>query len=534
MSRVFYKNARVFTGESETDFVTAFAIENGKFVWVGDSSEVDCEDAIDMHGELILPGFIDAHTHPTYISMLVDAIPCTVPVVNSIEEMIAALRKHPNFGKGENAWIEGWGYDESKLAEGRTPTTEDLDKVSTTQPVYVLRSDCHSGICNSRALEIAGITKDTPNPPGAEYGRYPDGRPNGILIEHGANQTVMQAKGSSGFEAEVEKLVRTSEHLSERGIVACADMFCIPAEFEHLDLYREAEKLGYKQLTQVFYDFASLEQYPIKELSQDRKNGRTFVGGLKLFMDGSMSNRTAYMHEPYPDTTDNFGMRTASDKIMQEALDFARENQIQIAFHGMGDAAIETIIDFYGDVEPWMGQYPSVRIEHATLLDPRLIEKMNSKRMKFGVVSNIDFFFAEWDSYSVNLSPEQYARTYMVKEIYRGIEASAMSSDCPATTWADPDNVFMSIKAAVTRRAYNGEDIVQDQKITVPQALLMYTGKAHLVGIMPTVGKIAVGYEASFITLSHDIFSVDPDFIDQIKVAKTWIQGELVWEKDKK
>lgn len=105
-----------------------------------------------------------------------------------------------------------------------------------------------------------------------------------------------------------------------------------------------------------------------------------------------MSNRTAFMHDPYPGTVDDFGMRTADEDIMQRALDFARENHLQIALPGMGDAAVEAIIDFYGDVEPWMGEFPSVRIEHATLLDPRLIEKMNSKKMKFGVVSNIGAF----------------------------------------------------------------------------------------------------------------------------------------------
>ena len=115
--------------------------------------------------------------------MIVNSVPCTVPVVTNIPEMIGALKKHPNFGKGPKDWIEGFGYDESKLAEHRTPTTEDLDKVSTTQPVYVLRSDCHSGICNSRALQIAGITKDTQDPPGAHFGRYANGQPNGVLRE---------------------------------------------------------------------------------------------------------------------------------------------------------------------------------------------------------------------------------------------------------------------------------------------------------------------------------------------------------------
>jgi predicted amidohydrolase YtcJ len=198
-----FVNGKIFTGRSEHDFVSTFKVADGRITWTGDASDVADAEAIDLAGKTVLPGFIDIHTHPSYVAMTVNAVPCTVPVVNNIPEMIEALKKHPNFGKGERAWIEGWGYDESKLAEHRTPTAEDLDRVSTTQPVYVMRSDCHSGICDTRALEIAGITRDTPDPEGARFGRYENGEPNGVLQEHAANNVVIRTKSSQDYQARV-------------------------------------------------------------------------------------------------------------------------------------------------------------------------------------------------------------------------------------------------------------------------------------------------------------------------------------------
>src|SRR4051794_19986209 len=209
-------NGKIFTARNEKEFVSAFKIFDGKISWAGDASEVDATGAIDLKGKTVLPGFIDIHTHPNYVAMTVNSIPCTIPVVNNIPEMIEALKKHQNYGKGSNDWVEGWGYDESKLAEHRTPTAKDLDKVSTTQPVYVLRSDAHSGICNTRALMIAGITKDTPDPEGGHFGRYENGEPNGVLQELAANNVVLRAKAVEDYSTRVSGIAGTGAHYNER------------------------------------------------------------------------------------------------------------------------------------------------------------------------------------------------------------------------------------------------------------------------------------------------------------------------------
>jgi predicted amidohydrolase YtcJ len=381
--------------------------------------------------------------------------------------MIEALKGHPNYGGGEDDWVEGWGYDESKLAERRTPTTEDLDKVSATQPVYVLRSDCHSGVCNARALELAGITRDTPDPEGGRFGRYEDSEPNGALVEHGANDVVLNAKGVQDYPHEVAKLAATTDHFAERGIVAITDMMVFKEPYDDLEVYRDARAEGLKQQAVLYYDWAALTKDPIGDLTDGHRSGRVKLGGIKLFLDGSVSNRTAWTKDACPDSDDH-GMSTLSDDAILAGYEWASRNKVQMAFHAMGDRALEHIIvDLLADNEPWMdGDVPSVRLEHATLLDRA---DQAGKRGEDGLRRGDPGHLLR----RVRLLRPEPLRgpvpaAYPVKTFYDNLDRVALSSDAPATTWADPDDVFVSSKAAASRKAYNGADIVREEAITVP------------------------------------------------------------------
>ena len=198
MTTQLYVNGNVFTGRGEGDFATAFRITDGVFSWVGEHFDIArsrgvANSATDLQGRTVVPGLLDVHTHPALMATLVDAVICLPPEVNSLADLLDKLRSHPNLGQGDEMWIEGFGYDESKYPEVRGPTAADLDEISTTQPVFVRRCDGHSAACNHRALDLAGINRDTPDPAGAQYGRDADGRPNGILTESAATESVAKA-----------------------------------------------------------------------------------------------------------------------------------------------------------------------------------------------------------------------------------------------------------------------------------------------------------------------------------------------------
>jgi predicted amidohydrolase YtcJ len=537
-----YINAKVFTGRAEDDFASAFTVADGRFTWVGDrppagegaggegavgEGAVGEGAVVDLAGATVLPGLLDVHTHPSLIAMTLGAVACTPPRVTSIEQMIEALAASDAHGRGPDVWIEGWGYDEAMLAEGRAPTALDLDRVSRTQPVHVLRSDCHSGVCNTRALELAGITAATPDPPGGSFGRLPDGRPDGVLTEHGANDVVMRAKARSDLAGEVARVARCGRHFAERGIVAATEMMAGLSPFDSLQVLRAAQEHGLVQQVHLYYEWTQLREHGTPDLSESQRTGRVRVAGVKVFMDGSVSNRTAWVSEPYPGTS-SYGMRTLDDDELRAATAYARRNHVQLAVHVMGDQAIAHVIDLLGDEAPWLVGRPSVRLEHATLLTPALIARMNEARMHFGVASQIIFFHAEQSSYAHSLSPLQYTRAYATRTAYESLPDYALSSDRPATTWDDPDDVFVSIRAAVTRRAHNGADIVADQAITVPQAVLLYTGRARALVDFAGVGTIEVGNEASFVVLDRDVFTIDPEQIDRVRIARCYLAGQLL------
>ena len=532
MGSQLYVNGKVFTGRGEDDFATAFRITDGDFDWIGTTDEAAAQRAdstTDLQGRTVVPGFLDVHTHPAFMATLVDAVLCFPPEVTSLADLLDTLRSHPNLGRGDESWIEGFGYDESKYPEGRGPTADDLDEISSTQPILVHRCDGHSAVCNRRALELAGISSQTPDPAGAHYGRDAAGELNGMLIETNATDSVARALPSSDTDQQAANLAGLNGHFAERGIVAVADLLAtmVPAP---LRTFRNAEKLGLRQQCALFYGWSSVADDNISDLTDDERSGRMKIAGLKLFMDGAYSNRTAWTEEPYPDSHDH-GMHTLADDELRAAVAWARRNRIQVAVHAMGDRALNHVLDMFADEEPWMGELPSIRLDHATLFSGGMIDRMNAARMSFAVVSHSIFLFAEYDSYERNLSAQQFEIAYPIRSFYEHLPFTALSSDTPATAWADADNVFTSIKAAVLRQAYNGADIGQAEAVTVSQALLLYTGRARQVVPLDRVGLIEKGYEGSFVVLDRDIFDIPPQEIDQVTVAETWIQGEQVFAR---
>jgi predicted amidohydrolase YtcJ len=525
---VLFVNAKVFLGTGEDDFATAFRIDDGVFTWVGDSPEGT--GGIDLGGATVLPGLLDVHSHPSLLASLADAVPCLPPDVDSLAGLVDRLRTSPELGRGDDRWIEGFGFDESGWPEGRKPTRHDLDLVSTTQPVFVRRCDSHSLVCNTRALELAGITRDTPDPDGGRIGRDGDGEPDGLLVERPAFDRLLGLRPPLGHDEQVARLAGLDAHFLERGIVAVGDLMATLSTDEPLRLFRDAGRAGLRPQFGLYYLWSDLVAAGLPDLTDDDRTGRTTIAGVKLVMDGAYSDRTAWTDEPYPDSCDH-GLQTASDDDLRGAVEWARRNAVQVAVHAMGDRALRYVVDVLGDEEPWLTDRPSVRLEHATLFSPELLDRVTAARMTFGVVSHSIFFFAEYGSYARNLSPDQFAVAYPIRSFYQRVPATALSSDTPATAWSDADDVFVSVQAAVLREAHTGADFNRAEAVTVAQALLLYTGRARLVAPFDGVGLIQPGFEGSFVVLDQDVFTVPPGEIARVRVAETWIQGERVFRR---
>jgi predicted amidohydrolase YtcJ len=523
---VLFVNAKVFPGTGEDDFASAFRIEDGLFTWVGDQSEVD--GGIDLGGRTVVPGFLDVHSHPSLLATLADTVSCLPPDVSSLADLLDRLRTAP--GVPGDGWIEGYGYDESGWPEGRKPTRHDLDQVSTTQPVYVRRCDSHSVVCNTRALELAGITRDTPDPEGGRIGRDADGEPDGLLAERPAWDRLLSLRPPVGHDEQVARLTGLDQHFAERGIVAVGDLMATLTTDDPLRLFRDAAGAGLRPQVALYPLWADLVAAGLPDLTDDDRTGRTTIAGVKLVMDGAYSDRTAWTDDPYPGSCDH-GLQTATHDDLRRAVAWARRNGVQVAVHAMGDRALRTVVDVLGGEQPWLADRPSVRLEHATLFSPELIDRLEAATMEFGVVTHSIFFFAEYGSYERNLSQHQLAVAYPIRSFYERVPAAALSSDTPATAWSDADDVLLSVQAAVLRTAHTGADFNPAEAVTVAQALLLYTGRARLVAPFEGVGLIQPGFEGSFVVLDRDVFTVPPQEIGRVRVAETWIRGEQVFRR---
>lgn len=521
-----FTNARVFTGTGEADFAEAFRVSEGRFTWVGTDADLADPDAVDLGGATVLPGLLDVHQHPAMLAELVVSTVLLPPLVASVADLVATLRGHPALGRGADDWVEGFGYSESGYPEGG-PTCRDLDRVSTTQPVFCLRADVHTAVCNSVLLDAAGITRDTPDPEGARFGRFPDGTPNGVLEEFAALDAVRRLKPPPVADAWVRRLVALNDHYGRLGLTTVDDLLATVMP-DPLATFRRAAEAGFAPRVGLFLQWDPERGLP--DLTDADRTGRVRVAGVKLVTDGAYSNRTAWTLEPYPGG-DDCGLPTLSASELVRGVDWARRNGVQAAVHAMGDRAISIVIDTFADTDPWLEEAPSIRIEHCTLVSEDLLDRIAAARMRFGLVSHTIFLFAEHGDYAANLSASQFEIAYPIRSFYERVPATALASDAPATAWADADNPFVSIKAAVLRRAHNGADIGQRQAVTLGQALELYTHRAAACTTATGVGAIAAGMDADFVVLDRDPFAVPPEELDQIRVRETWIQGRRVWPR---
>ncbi|MCR5034860.1 MAG: amidohydrolase [Clostridia bacterium] len=520
---ILYYNGKISTCDRKHPYAQAMIVDGRCIVWVGNDENIpenEYSKKIDLGGRRVLPGFIDNHMHPVTFAEYNKQISILPPDIMSIEQLIEAIQKvRETTAPGE--WIQGWGFDEGKLAEGRTPNRYDLDQGASDVPVSIVRACQHIRVVNSKALEICGIDAHTPDPEGGQIDRDEKGEPTGILRENARLLVPPFIPKADGAET-VNMLVDLGNLLASQGIVAIGDLGSLDGT-DNYERYRKAITQGFRQDVAMYCMWEDYKDDPDFHITPEQmaEGQQLRICGLKILGDGTFSGRTAWMEEPYPGT-DEYGMSTCSDELLESAIDFCKKHHCQLALHAMGRRTIRRFVDRLAAEE----NFPHVRMEHVTDPAPESI----AKAAKAGIAWSTQpiFLYSEIESYLANLAEDWTRRCYPIRSILEAGVPLSLSTDSPATAWATPSDPLVSIKAAATRVAYDGTDCSKtadgrDERIDVETAIRLYTSEAAKTLGLHDLGRIAAGCRASFVVLDKDILTED-----DVHIIATYINGERV------
>lgn len=344
------------------------------------------------------------------------------------------------------------------------------------------------------------------------------------MKEVAATQLLIRAKSAQSFAGDVSNMVTSSTHYLENGIVAIGELMGRMKPADSYQLYQAAAKEGFKPKVAIYYVYDEVaNNATLKPTNDDQLR----IAGIKVFMDGSISGETAYNQAPYP--SENRGVALTDAAKLRQAIDYARQHQLQVAAHAMGDAAIQLVLAVSHDLTPWLADRPSIRIEHASILSDQMLKEINDATMTYALITQPIFFFAEDESYRQYLSPAQFKLIYRDRSMLASKAAFALSSDAPCTPWADPDSPFVNIYAAVTRKAANGDLVNPAESISVPEAVLAYTNWPAKIGGFKHNGTLQPGMAADFIILDRNIFSIPAEELKDVRVKETWLNGRKVF-----
>ncbi|MEE4296568.1 MAG: amidohydrolase, partial [Wenzhouxiangella sp.] len=413
-----YHNGPVITLDDDLPLAEAVAVTDGRILAVGTKAEVlalagDNTRLMDLEGKTLVPGFVESHGH-TYMMGLQAATANLLPPPDGDGADVASIQRLLTAWTEENAgvvdrvgWIVGFGYDDSQLAEQRHPTRQELDAVSTDYPVVIIHQSGHLGVANSKALELAEVTAETPDPPGGVFRREADGnQPNGVMEEYAF--FFLLSKLAANFDQEInEALVVEGARLAASfGYTTLQEGRSNPAAVSAM---RQVAEKGQLKVDLVTYPDVLLVEDVEPSMSY---SDRFRIGGVKLTIDGSPQGKTAFLSEPYfvvPDgqPEDYRGYAAVDDETVSNAVDKAFANGWQILTHANGDAAIDMLIDA---VRMARDKYPDVN-NRPVLIHGQTVRKDQVAALdELGIFPSLfpmhTFYWGDWHRESV-LGPER-------------------------------------------------------------------------------------------------------------------------------
>jgi hypothetical protein len=526
------RNGKIVTMDTARSIVSSLAVRDGKILATGSDSEIAaCSAArtqtIDLKGQTVLPGLIDVHTHALSWAegLLQNDFDPAYPKVHSIAEIVKLVgERAASYPAGQ--WIRGSGWDESKLSEHRYITRKDLDAVSPNNPVWIEHFTGHMLVVNSLALKLAHITRDTPTPSGGVIDKDGSGEPTGVLKDN-AQGLMRPALPPDAPDLALRATRVVGEKALATGLTTIHDI-CLPAE--GIRAYQTAHKNGSLKLrVQMAPLVSNLDE------ANALANGGVYTGfgddvlkfgAVKMFADGGMAAKTIAVYEPAEGEPGNLGLLIWKPEDMQKAQHILAGASWQLETHAIGDRAIDEVLDSYQSVMKDLGlKEPRFRIVHSGIATPAVQKRMR----ELHVLADSNPAFVYWiGAYFFKYGAQRTRWSYPAKSYFDNGIVAAGTSDIPVT----PISPWWGIWAAVERRElHSGQAIAPEERITVLQALEMYTRNPAYIGFEENQkGSLERGKFADFIVVDRDVLRVPSEQLKDVQVLKTFVGGELVYQ----
>jgi len=513
-------NGNIITMNPKQPHAQAIAIKYDKIVEVGTDKEVKPwinknTKTIDLKEKTVTPGFIDTHVHMTGFGRTLTTI--NLREANSIKDIKQKLKEQAQ-KTPKDKWIFGHGWDQERLKEKRYPTRWDLDDTSPNNPVILRRVCGHTCVVNTKALELANITKETKSPPRGKINKNPKtGEPTGILLENAMD--LIQRMVPKPDEKELtETCVSACQEAVEAGLTSIHWIIDSPTEICVIQKLREQNKLPLRVYILIPVEF--LDDFVKLGLHTGFGDNTVKIGSAKILVDGSLGARTAALKKPYSDQTLTKGMMLYTSEELNRLVSKAHRVGFQLAIHAIGDHAVEIVLNAIEEALSRVSRRNHRhRIEHASVLNEKAVQQMSELNLIASVQPHFivsDFWVTE------RVGPERARWVYPFGSLIKKGVTVTGGSDSPV----EPINPLLGIQAAVAREMF------PEEGISVDEALRVYTINGAYASFEDDVkGSIEVGKLADLVVLSENPLSVESDKIGTIEVKMTVVGGKIVYSE---
>ena len=479
---------------------------------------------LDGKGRTLIPGLIDAHGHVMGLGL--GALTLDLSDTNSLQEAQAKIAAYAAANPSPR-WIVGRGWNQEKWGLGRFPTAADIDSVVSDRPVWLERVDGHAGWANSLAMKEAGVTAETPSPAGGIVEKL-DGQPSGIFVD-AASELVGRIVPPPLPVVRDRAFATAQDILLSHGITTVADM---GTSGEDWTVIRRAGDSGRLRLRILSYA-SGIEPLLAVAGTQPTPwlyDSKLRMVGVKLYSDGALGSRGAWLKQPYADAAGERGLAFLSDAEIRNLMSRAAMDGFQVAVHAIGDAANAQLLDAIDELSGTYEGDRRWRVEHAQIVDPADLPRF----AQHGTIASMQPVHqaSDWRMAEARMGIDRLGGAYAWRSMIDNDVPLAFGSDFPV----ESPNPFHGLAVAISREDAQGQPPggwMPEQTLILAEALAAFTQGAAFAGFAEDrLGSLEKGKLADFIFIDRDIFQATPAQIRDTQVLETWLAGRKVWERD--